>query len=125
MVLRKFIYYTTNIVTVLLIVKRFFVKNEIFSRYIVITYNEFQPTIKVKNFGLSYWGYNGSELLQKIVFIFSNVPLLSANRAGVGYIFHMPESIQIANWNASVIIANKNLTMVHILCWVFYCFQIL
>ena len=54
MVLRKFIYYTTNIVTVLLIVKRFFVKNEIFSRYIVITYNEFQPTIKVKNFGLSY-----------------------------------------------------------------------
>ena len=34
----------------------------------------------------------------------------------VGHIFHVPESIQIANWNASVIIANKNLTMVHIFC---------
>ena len=111
--------------TVWLIVKQFFVKNEHFSRYIVITYNEFQHTIKVENSGLSYWDYNEGELLQKIVFFLSIPTLLSANRAGVGYIFHVPESIQIANWNASVIIENKNLTMFHIFCRIFYCFQIL
>ena len=102
----------------------FFVKNENCSRYILITYNEFQPKVKVENSGLSYWDHNEGELLQKIVFILSNVALLSANRAGFGYIFHVPESIQIADWNVSVIIANKNLTMVHIF-WTFsYCFQI-
>ena len=98
-------------------------ENENFSRYIVITYNEFQPTIKVENSGLSYWDHIEGELLQKIVFFLSNVALLSANRAEVGYIFHVPESIQIANWNASVIISNKNLTTVHIFCRVFLMFS--
>ena len=70
MLFRNFIFCTTNIVTVWLIVKPFFVKNENFSRNIVITYNEFQPTIKVENSGLSYWDYNEGELLQKIVFLF-------------------------------------------------------
>ena len=125
MLLQNFISYTTNIVTVWLILKPCFVKNENFSHYIVITYNKFQPPIKVENWGLSYWDYNKGELLHKIVFILSNVALLSANRAGVGYIFHVQESIQIANWNASVIIANKNWTKVHIFCRFFYCFQIL
>ena len=36
----------------------------------LITYNEFQPTIKVENSGLSYRGHNEGELLQKIVFFF-------------------------------------------------------
>ena len=54
----------------------------------------------------------------------SKVALLSANHVRVGYIFHVLESIQIANWNTSVIITNKNLTMVHILHWVMYCFRI-
>ena len=35
----------------IIIVKPFFVKNEKFSRYIVVTYNEFQPTIKLENSG--------------------------------------------------------------------------
>ena len=76
-----------------LIVKPIFVKNENFSRYIIITYNEFQLTIKVENSGLFYWDHNEGELLQKKI-------LLSANRAEVGYIFHVSNSIQIANWNA-------------------------
>ena len=84
MLSRNFIFCTTSIVTVWLIVKPFFVKNEKFSRHIVITYNEFQHTIEVENFGLSYWDHNESELLQKIVFILSNAALLSAHRAGVG-----------------------------------------
>ena len=84
MFFRNFIFCTTNIVTVWLIVKPFFVKNKNFSRYIVITYNKFQPTIEVENPGLSYWNHNEGELLQKIVFFLSNVALLSANRAGVG-----------------------------------------
>ena len=49
--------------------------------------------------------------------------LLSANRVGVGYIFPVPESIQIPNWNASVIITDKNLTMVHIFCRVILLFS--
>ena len=57
----------------------------------------------------------------KSIFL-SNVALLSANRAGVGYIFHVPESIQIASWNASVIMANKHLTIVHTFCRVFLLF---
>ena len=101
---RSFIFCTTNIMTVSLIVKPLFIKNENFSRYIVIAYNEFQPTIEVENSGLSYWDHNGGELLQKIVFFLPNVALLSANRA---------------------FIANKNLTMVHIFFRVFCCFQIL
>ena len=113
MLFRNFIFCTTNIVTVLLIVKPFFGIKENFSHYIVITHNEFQPTIEVENSGLSYWQHNEGELLQKITFLLSNVALLSANRAGVGHIFHVSGSIQIANWNASVIIANKNLTVVH------------
>ena len=84
MLFRNFIFCTTNIVTVWLIVKPFFVKDENFSPYIVIIYKEFQPTIKVENLDLSNWDHNKSELLQKIVFILSNVVLLSANRAGFG-----------------------------------------
>ena len=68
MLFRNFIFCTTSIVTVCLIVEQFFVKNENFSRYTVITYNKFQPTIKVENSGLSNWGHNEGELLQKIVF---------------------------------------------------------
>ena len=70
MLFRNFIFCTTNIVTVWLIVKPSIVKNENFLRYIVITYNEFQPTIKVENSDLSYWDYNEGKLLQKIVFLF-------------------------------------------------------
>ena len=54
MLFRNFIFCTTNIVTVLLIVKPFFGIKENFSHYIVITHNEFQPTIEVENSGLSY-----------------------------------------------------------------------
>ena len=51
--------------------------------------------------------------------------LLSANRAGVGYIFHVPESIQIANGNTSVIVANKNLAMAQIFVEFFTVFKFL
>ena len=125
MLFRNFIFCTINILNVWLIVNSFFAKSENFSRQIVFTYNEFQPTIKVEKQGLFYWDHNGGELLQKIVFILSNMVLLSANRARIGHIFHVPESIQIANWNASVIIANENLTMVNIFVEFFHCFQIL
>ena len=74
-------------------------KNEHFSPYILITYNKLQSTIKVENSGLSYLVHNEGELLQKIIFFLSNVALLivSANRVTVCYIFHVPESVQIAN----------------------------
>ena len=49
--------------------------------------------------------------------------LLSVNRAGLGYIFHVSESIQIVNQNTIAIIENKNLTMVYILCRVFLVFK--
>ena len=67
MLFLNFIFCTTNIVTVWLIVKPFFVKNENFSHNIVITYNEFQSTIK-ENSGLSYWDHNeGTPLQQKSI----------------------------------------------------------
>ena len=71
MLFRNFIFSTTNIVTVWLIVKPFFMKQKMFHVILyLITYNEFQPTIKVENSGLSYRGHNEGELLQKIVFFF-------------------------------------------------------
>ena len=70
MLLQNFIFCATNMVTIWLIVKSFFVRNENSALYIVITYNEFQPTIKVENLDLCYWDHNEGKLLQKFVFFF-------------------------------------------------------
>ena len=57
--------------------------------------------------------------MHKINFFLCKISLLSADCAGLGYIFHVSDSIQIANQNTFVIITIKNLTMVHIFFTVF------